>query len=130
VGRAFRAGLPVESLAFPLEAAPDEGAGEVAVRLVLDDASFTRKLAAARTYVAMRDEVARAITGHGSEAFRVETLRRPDPGFDLEAVHGPTPSYELFGERRVADGVYPEVVRFRAHLQPLAARLEALAARG
>jgi hypothetical protein len=38
------------------------------------------------------------------------------------------PLYERFGEQRVADGVYPEVVRFRAHLQPLAARLEALVA--
>ena len=66
----------------------------------------------------------------GEEAFRVETLHRAEAGFDLEAIHGPVPLYERFGERRVADGVYPEVVRFRAHLQPLAARLAALAARG
>jgi hypothetical protein len=129
-GRSARGGVPVESLAFPLEAAPGEGAGEAAVRLVLDDAAFARKLGAARAYAAMRDEVERAIAGHGAEAFHVETLRRPDPGFDLEPIHGPVPLYEHFGERRLAEGVYPEVVRFRAHLQPLAARLEALAERG
>jgi len=129
-GRSARGGLPVENLAFPLEAAPGAGAGDVAVRLELDDAAFARKLAAARAYAAMAGEVDRALAGHGEEAFRVETLRRADPGFDLEAVHGPLPFYERYGERRVADGVYPEVVRFRAHLQPLAARLEALVARG
>ncbi len=45
-------------------------------------------------------------------------------------MHGPSPFYERFGEGRVAEGAYPEVVRFRAHLLPLAARLEALASRG
>jgi hypothetical protein len=129
-GRCARLGFPVENLAFPLEAAPDEGAGDVVVRLQLAEEVFARKLAAARVYAAMSDEVARAIAGHGEEAFRVETLRRADPGFDLEAAHGPVPFYERFGERRVAEGAYTEVVRFRAHLQPLAARLEALAARG
>ena len=130
IGRAARGGLPVENIAFPLDAAPGAGAGDVAVRLELDDEAFARKLAAARAYAAMEEEVDRALAGHGPEAFRIETLRRPDPGFDLEAIHGPMPSYERFGERRVADGVYPEVVRFRAHVQPLAARLEALVARG
>jgi hypothetical protein len=129
-GRAARSGLPIESLAFPLEAAPGAGTGEVAVRLELDDEAFARKLAAARAYAAMAGEVDRAVAGHGADAFRIETLRRADPGFDLETVHGPTPFYERFGERRVADGVYPEVVRFRAHLQPLAVRLGALVARG
>ena len=129
-GHCARLGFPVENLAFPLEAAPDEGAGDVVVRLELDDEAFARKLAAARAYAAMSEEVDRALGGHGEAAFRVETLRRADPGFDLEAAHGPTPFYERFGEQRVAEGVYPEVVRFQAHLQPLAARLEALAARG
>ena len=130
VGRSARAGLPVENLAFALDAAPGTGAGDVAVRLELDDEAFARKLTAARAYAAMAGEVDRAIADHGEEAFRVETLHRAEAGFDLEAIHGPVPLYERFGERRVADGVYPEVVRFRAHLQPLAARLAALAARG
>lgn len=128
--RRARGGFPVENLAFPLEAAPEVGTGAVAVRLTLDDSAFARKLAAARAYTAMGDEVLRALAGHGEDAFRVETLRRADPGFDLEALHGPTPYYELYGERRVAEGVYPEVVRFREHVEPLAARLEALATRG
>jgi len=125
-----RSGLPVENLAFPLEAAPGAGSGEVTVQLALDEGAFTRKLAAATAYGEMKEEVERALAGHGEGAFRVETLRRADPGFDLEAAHGPTPFYERFGERRVAEGVYPEVVRHRAHLQPLAARLEALVAQG
>jgi hypothetical protein len=129
-GHSARSGFPIESLAFPLEAAPEAGTGAVAVRLHLDDAAFARKLAAARAYGAMSDEVARAVSGHGEDAFRVEVLRRADPGFDLEAVHGAVPFYEGFGERRVAEGVYTEAVRFRAHLLPLAERLETLAARG
>ena len=129
-GHCARGGFPVESLAFPLEAAPGAGTGAVAVSLALDDLAFARKLAAARAYAAMSHEVDCALAGHGEDEFRVETLRRADPGFDLAALHGPAPYYERFGERRVAEGVYSEVVRFRAHLEPLAARLEALAARG
>lgn len=130
VARSARRGLAVANLAFPLEAAPGAGAGDVVVRLELDDEAWARKRAAARAYVEMADEVGRAFAGHGEEAFRVETLRRADPGFDLAALHGEVPLYEKHGERRVADGQYREVLRFRDHVRPLAARLAGLGTEG
>ncbi len=33
------------------------------------------------------------------------------------------PYYEIYGEQRVAAGVYREVIRLREHLEPLAAAL-------
>jgi hypothetical protein len=123
--RARRRGRRLESLAFPLEGPPDAGSGEIAVRLELDEPAFARKLAAARGYREMAGEVERAFRAYGQDAFRVETLRRADPSGDLAAVHGETPYYETLGERRVADGVYREAVRFRSHVRPLAVRLAA-----
>jgi hypothetical protein len=123
--RAARRGQAVESLAFPLEGPPDAGSGEIAVRIELDESAFARKLAAARGYLEMADEVARAFRAHGQGAFRIETLRWADSAGDLAAAHGETPHYEAWGERRVADGVYPEVIRFRSHVAPLAIRLAA-----
>jgi hypothetical protein len=123
--RARRRGHPLESLAFPLEGHPDAGSGEIAVRLWLDESAFARKLAAARAYREMAGEVEEAFRAHGREAFRVETLRRADLSGDLAAVHGETPDYETWGERRVAEGAYREVVRFRTHVHPLALRLAA-----
>jgi len=131
------AGRPVENLEFPLDAAPEpagQAPGEPAAgdrdggrRLVLDDATLARKLAAARSYAGLEDEVRRTLERHGDEAFRVERLRPVRYGLDLAAVLPDPPRYEAFGEERVAAGRYREVLRFRRHLAPLAERLRALA---
>jgi hypothetical protein len=123
--RLRRAGRSIASLAFPLDAAPGEGTGEPVVRLSLDGPAFERKMAAARAYPGLCGEVERAVSRYGEDAFRVETLRRADPGFDLAAIHGPAPLYERFGEQRKAEGVYPDVIRYLAHVRPLALHLEA-----
>jgi hypothetical protein len=108
---------------FPLVGAPQqcpEALRDGAVWLQLDDAALERKLAAARSYRELAGEVEAALERYGVAPFRTECLRPVDLdgryGWDPERV----PYYETFGERRVAEGVYDRVLRFREHVAPIA----------
>lgn len=125
-----RLGHPIENLEFPLDGSPNgAGNGHGGVRLELDDAALERKLAAARAYPELQDEVDRTLARHGPAAFRVERLRPADPAADVEALVGERPEYERYGEERVAAGVYTRVLRLREHFLPVARALRELAAR-
>jgi hypothetical protein len=99
-----------------------------AVRVCLDDAAFRRKWAAAAAYPEMAVEVASAVRSWGREAFRVEWLRPAAPlAAPPSAEH--SPFYEQHGQRRVAAGLYRQVLRYRDHILPLAQALRDLAQR-
>jgi len=123
---AKRLGHAVRRFDFLLEGSPGDlaggGAGE-AIRLELDDGALQRKLAAARSYPELSEEVERALAAHGTEAFGAELLRPADLATPLATLVGEHPDYERHGERRVAEGIYPRVLRARAHFLPLAAAL-------
>lgn len=111
---------------FPLEAAPDDCPADLRgarVRIELDDAALARKLAASRGYPEMAYEVERALSRHGEAPFRTEWFRPVRYGLDIGSVIEHPPFYEVHGEKRVAEGVYTEVLRFREHVAPLAERL-------
>jgi len=119
------------------------------IRLDLDDAAFARKLSAAHNYPELLAEVEAALSGAGSVAFgahpdlarrtgrefggacandfRVEWLRPV-----AAAGAGPSylgvrerPFYEAYGEKQVRAGHYQRVLRYREHVLPLAAALDA-----
>jgi hypothetical protein len=95
-----------------------------AVELVLDDDALGRKIEAALGYPELRDETSRALAAYGADAFRVEMLR---PVRDLregvEALDEDPPYYERYGSEQVAAGHYREVIRYQAHVRPLARAL-------
>jgi hypothetical protein len=116
-------GGAVPSYDFLLVGAPDSCPDEMrrrAVWLELDDQALARKLAAARSYAELAGEVEAALGRFGVAPFRTECLRPVDPsqryGWDPAEV----PYYETYGEKRVAEGAYDRVLRFREHVQPLA----------
>jgi hypothetical protein len=122
----------IDNRDFPLDAAPDDLTGEArasAIRIRLDPAALARKLAAARSYPGLEDEVARALALHGPEAFATEWLRQVRYGLEIDGVVPDPPFYELHGERRVAAGTYQEVLRYRTHVAPLAECLRSRAGR-
>jgi hypothetical protein len=84
----------------------------------LEDALLQRKLEAARAYDELRDEVRHALASQGEEHFRTECLKRVQhaarPEHALEK-----PFYEIWGERRVAQGEYGSVIRYEKHMTPL-----------
>jgi hypothetical protein len=123
-----RTGRAIASYEFLLEGRPDGhlGNGSGSLRLELEDGALERKLAAARSYPEMTFEVERTFERHGVEAFRVECLRPANPDADVEALIEEPPFYETYGERQVAAGRYPRVLRFREHFLPLARALREL----
>jgi hypothetical protein len=112
-----------------------------AVWLHLDDEAFSRKIAAAfEFYPELAAETRDTLLGHeheeiaerfklngdehaatglsGMDMFRVECLRPVSPSdAPFESC---MPFYELCGERRVAAGLYEQVIRYREHIRPLA----------
>lgn len=97
----------------------DRRAGAVELRLEDDD--LARKIDAALAYPELRGETEHALAAFGRDAFRIETLR---PVRDLregvDALAEDPPFYERYGAQQVAAGHYPEVIRYRAHVQPMA----------
>lgn len=96
---------------------PELRDGAIWVRL--DDDALERKLDAARSYPELTMEVDAALTRHGLEPFRVECLRPVSTSPSCDAAAAAQPFYETHGEKRVAEGVYAEALRYRDHVLPL-----------
>ncbi len=125
-------GAAIDNRDFPLDGPPASGAAAGAdaasgnggaIRIRLDPPALARKLAAARAYPGLEDEVARALAQCGPSAFETEWLREVRYGLELDALVTEPPFYETYGERQVAAGFFREVVRYRAHVAPLADHL-------
>lgn len=121
-----------------------------AVQIQLDELAFTRKLKAASEFSGLRPEVEAALAGEllsmreypqldpksanypaerGTSYYRTEMLRPVgDNPYEEAFLNGP-PFYERYGELRVADGVYHNVIRYREHMVPLAEALRHFAER-
>ena len=127
-----RTGRAIANYEFLLEGRPDtvSSNGSGVLRWELEDGALDRKLAAARAYPEMAYEVERAFASHGAGAFRVECLRPVDPEADVAALIEEPPYYESYGEKQVAAGRYPRVLRFREHFLPLARALRELGRAG
>ena len=103
--------------------------GNQEVWLCLDEVALARKLAAAKLYLELNDDVSRMTSEAGSAAFQLEALRPV-----VSAVRGDghiqePPFYERYGEKQVAQGYYHRVIRYREHILPLADALENYAQR-
>ena len=96
-------------------------AGQVVIDL--DDEALARKLAAARSFDALHNDVEEQLRD-GSERFRIECLR-PASADVILPENGEKPSYESFGEARVAAGRYATVLRYHEHFVPFVKALAA-----
>jgi hypothetical protein len=105
------------------EACPD-ALRDRALCLNLDEAAFARKISAARNYSELRAEVDVALNGSQANNFRVECLRPVDAN-GAKTSQQQRPFYEEYGEQQVRAGHYTNVLRYREHMLPLAAALDA-----
>jgi len=115
-------GRTIENRDFPLDGAPGAPTGEgraATLRIQLDPEALARKLAAARSYPGLEDEVERALARYGPGAFQTECLREVHYGLDVERLVPDPPYYEVYGERQVAAGLYRQVLRYREHVAPV-----------
>jgi hypothetical protein len=122
VARLRAGGWPIDSRDFLLDGAPDGLTAEVratSLCIQLDPAALARKLAAARSYPGLGDEVARVLARYGAHSFQTEWLREVRYGLDIDHLVSNPPYYEVYGERQVAAGLYRQVLRYRAHVAPV-----------
>jgi hypothetical protein len=126
-------GAPIPNYDFLLMGAPDEcpeALRDAAFQLSLDDGALARKLESANGYPEMAGEVEAAIARFGVAPFRRECLRPVDLADRLGWTADEPPFYERHGEKRVAEGVYDRVLRFREHVLPVAEALWSHSVRG
>jgi hypothetical protein len=115
-----RTGRRIERYTFrltQLQFEADEALRADVVRVRLDDATLEEKIAAAKSYVELRQEVDRALELKGADYFRNEWLL-PGGGWNDEDL-GYKPLYEERGERLVDYGVFSSVLRYREHVLPI-----------
>ena len=91
--------------------------------LNLDEDAFARKLQAAESYPELKHELSRIRAALGPSSFRVELLSRVHYELDISGCFEHPPEYELWGEKRVREGHYSQVLRYREHMAPLAEEL-------
>jgi hypothetical protein len=119
-------GRDVRNYEFLLDGSPESPRPDSLI-LRLDDAALERKLTAAHEYEEMRSEVQAAIGRHGRQAFATECLRPAATMLHVSRFEQQLPFYERFGEKRVTEGRYSDVVRYRDHVRPVALAIAAAA---
>jgi hypothetical protein len=118
-----RTGREVRNYDFPLDGPPQPPRqGSIVVRL--DEAALERKLAAARAYPEMRAEVDAALGRYGRQAFAMECLGPAATSLHASRFEQEVPDYERYGARRVTEGRYSEIIRYRDHVRPVAVAIK------
>lgn len=115
----LREGRSIENRDFAVVEAPETcsaGQRDSALWLRLDETALSRKLAAARAYTELASEVEAALNAHGPKAFSMECLRLIQEPWSLPAAPA---WYEEFGQKRVKEGIYDQIVRRDEHVVPL-----------
>jgi hypothetical protein len=118
-----RTGREMRNYDFLLHGSPElSRPGSIVVRL--DEPALAQKLAAAHAYDEMRAEVEAALRRYGRQTFAIECLRPVTRQLDASRFERDLPDYERFGERRVSEGRYLEIIRYRDHLRPIVTAIE------
>jgi hypothetical protein len=114
---------------FLLDSAPnilseENNVGGLSIRL--SDEEFQMKFNAAMGYPELKFEVEYALEKFGKEAFSYECFRKVSNPDVISNWNTAKPYYEEFGEKRVAEGAYSNLITFEKHLKPIAKQLLAL----
>lgn len=121
-------GWPIVQYEFAVDSHPlncPQSMDDQKVHLKLDEDSFGEKIDTAYEYLEVRRFVDEMMDAFGRDSFRTECLFPVCDESLLSLNHDGKPKYEVHGEQLVAEGIYSDVIRFSAHLQPLARSLRA-----
>ena len=122
-----RTGRVLQNFDFVLDGKPDacpESLRSGVTRLDLDEDALDRKIEAAFAYRELREEVDLALARFGRGAFGVEYLRPTMTRIMLEQFNRELPAYEQYGQRRVDERRYDEIIRYRQHVLPVRQAIE------
>ena len=122
-----RTGRVIQNHDFVVDGQPDacpESLRDGLTRLDLDEDSLDRKIEAALAYAELREEVDRALGRFGRAAFGVEYLRPATTEIMLDQFDRELPIYERYGQIRVYERRYDDIIRYRQHVLPVRQALE------
>jgi hypothetical protein len=117
-----RTGRSIRNVDFVLDGPPDacpDVLRSEATWLRLDDAALTRKIDSALAYPELTDEVNATLQRYGRAAFALECLRPATTQLMIEQFNRDLPAYERYGQMRVDEGRYHDVIRYREHVLPV-----------
>jgi hypothetical protein len=97
--------------------------GDSCAHLQLGEQLLEKKLGAAQDYRGLDSEISGALAQHGRDYFAVECLREAR---SMSRFERSKPYYEIVGERRIAQGKFSSVIRYKEHVRPI---MEALSRR-
>lgn len=108
---------------FVLDSAPnnisiDDNIGGLSLKL--SDEEFQMKLNAAMNYPELKYEVETAIEKYGKEVFLWESFGKVIDVNQISNWESIKPYYEVFGEKRVNEGSYSQIITFEKHIKPIA----------
>ena len=115
-------GKAIKCVDFPLEGPPESATqtGERSeLKLNLSDEEWRAKREAIAQNSALQFEIDRGFRLYGERAFRTEVLTPVNIKKSLSWLAQNKPFYEVHGEKRVQEGVYKNVLRYREHFLPL-----------
>jgi hypothetical protein len=122
-----RTGRAIRNYEFALDGRPDACPDAVqaeATWIRLDKTALDRKVASALQYPELRHEVNVALQRFGRAAFAVECLRPTTTHLMIDQFNRDPPAYERYGEIRVSEGRYDDIIRYRQHVLPVRTAIE------
>jgi hypothetical protein len=120
-----QAGKTIPVFDYPVVPAALEGkvpASHVHERRNLDFDTLQQKMATARAYPDIGNELEELAAYEGAAALAHEILRVPPPLAQLQAEPLAKPAYENYGEERVKAGLYTDIIRWH-HVAPVVSSL-------
>ena len=122
-----RTGRPIDNRDFVLEARPDtcpEASRDAATWIRLDDAALDCKIDAALHAPSCGPRCTARWSASAAAPSPLECLRPVTAALAAD-VDSELPFYERYGEQRVREGRYAEIIRHRQHVLPVRAAIEA-----
>ncbi len=121
-------GRGIEQAGYPLygyRGSRPDPADDPWLRFQLNDEELDWKLRSARSFPdpCLQQEIDELIETRGLNRFRSEVIFRVSRLHGFDDAEEIKPLYELHGEKLVEEGEYPQVVRYREHVQPIAEAL-------
>lgn len=106
-----------------LDAAPNNvssNQNQKGLSIELSEEEFEMKYAAAMDYPELKFEVEYAIQEYGKEVFGWESFGFVNNYLEIKNWDSEKPYYEEFGEKRVKEGAYKNIITFENHIKPIA----------
>lgn len=106
---------------FDLDKPPNQiNSNDSSILLELNDLELEQKVKAAINYPELKFEVEKVLKLYGKEAFKYEYYSKVSDLDNLKNWDNIYPQYEIYGNERVKNGLYTEVIEFEKHIKPIA----------